>query len=516
VSHRATPSIYPPPFMACPLSSPTPRLIALVGLALALLCGTTPAVAEPLPPEVAKKEASDRFDQGLRLFEEGDNAGALAEFRRAYELLPMPSVLFNIGLVCAQMGRPVDAADSLDRVLSNPGDLGADDLAKAARVRAEQLRRIGTVTVELTTPGAVVEVDGVDVGRTPFSQPIRVSVGTHAMAVLAPGYHPARQAITLAGGESRVWHPELVRLDTARARLRVKSGLPDAEVLVDGKSRGRTPLGTELSVAPGTHRVELRRPGYVTEVQTVTVAEGADTEIAIDPDPDPSALGASGQRVAIVASEPGALVRVDGKNQPPMTESVLLLPGTHLVRVERSGFFPAEQSVKIASSGSTSSVRIDLVPTPETRADYERSARSQRTWAWITIGAGAVVTGGSVAFLFYNQGQVKDAQKKYDAVVYQSEDHSGRNCDPFRPGFDRTQCEAALDGAYQKLEDTKHRNIIGYVGVGVGGAAMVTGAVLLVVSKDPDHYRTKSGALGPEVRWQPWFGLGAAGVEGRF
>jgi hypothetical protein len=187
-----------------------------------------------------------------------------------------------------------------------------------------------------------------------------------------------------------------------------------------------------------------------------------------------------------------------------------------VVRVERSGFFPAEQTVNVDINASTSSVRIDLVPTPETRTEYERSARAQHTWAWVTIGAGAAIAGGSVAFLVYNAGQIKDAQRDYDAAVYQSEDHSGRNCDPFRAGFDRTQCEATLDGSYDTLQDAKHRNIIGYVGVGVGGAAVVTGVVLWLLAKDPSRYRTQPGELGPAIHWRPWVGLGAVGVNGHF
>ena len=71
----------------------------------------------------ARAEARERFDRGLRLFEEGDNGGALAEFKRAHELVPNPLVLFNIGLVYAALGRPVEATDALDRVLRDAGRL---------------------------------------------------------------------------------------------------------------------------------------------------------------------------------------------------------------------------------------------------------------------------------------------------------------------------------------------------------------------------------------------------------
>ena len=87
-------------------------------------------------------EARERFDRGLRLFDEGDSAGALAEFKRAHELVPNQLVLFNIGLVYAALGRPVEATDALDAVLRDSGRLPADKLERARRTRDEQAARI--------------------------------------------------------------------------------------------------------------------------------------------------------------------------------------------------------------------------------------------------------------------------------------------------------------------------------------------------------------------------------------
>src|SRR5450432_3696495 len=78
-----------------------------------------------------KAEAAARFDRGLQLFNEGDNAGALAEFKQTYAIMPNPVVLFNIGLVYAAMGRPVDAVDALSAVV------GAASLSPEQHERAQ-------------------------------------------------------------------------------------------------------------------------------------------------------------------------------------------------------------------------------------------------------------------------------------------------------------------------------------------------------------------------------------------
>src|SRR5271154_2835885 len=107
------------------------RALALT-LSTTLLCAvaSSTALAQPAAPtEAARQEARDRFDRGLKLFNDGDNPGALAEFKRAFELIPNPLVLYNIGLVYAAMGRPVEAVDALDKVLATQGALSGDRLA---------------------------------------------------------------------------------------------------------------------------------------------------------------------------------------------------------------------------------------------------------------------------------------------------------------------------------------------------------------------------------------------------
>src|ERR1700735_3447655 len=121
------------------------RALALT-LSTTLLCAVVPSVAlaqQAALTEGVRQEARDRFDRGLKLFNDGDNPGALAEFKRAYELIPNPLVLYNIGLVYAAMGRRVEAVDALDKVLASTGVLTGERLARAKQTRDEQAQRVG-------------------------------------------------------------------------------------------------------------------------------------------------------------------------------------------------------------------------------------------------------------------------------------------------------------------------------------------------------------------------------------
>src|SRR5260221_14233863 len=161
-------------------------------LALALALGmATPwfplgarAQSPTQPSDTARAEARDRFDRGLRMFNAGDNAGALAEFKRTYELTANVVVLYNIGLVYAQMGRAVEATEALDRVLASPGSLSQERLTLARHTRDEQGARVAEVIVVSSVDGAAVEVDGGGGGKAPLAQALRVTSGTHVIGAL--------------------------------------------------------------------------------------------------------------------------------------------------------------------------------------------------------------------------------------------------------------------------------------------------------------------------------------------
>src|SRR6185503_13101426 len=146
-----------------------------------------------------RREAAQRFDRGLKLFNEQDNAGALAEFRRANELSPQLLVVYNIGLVYAAMGRPVEAVGALEEALRSRDALKPALRSRAESVLAEQSARIGRVRVMTRPEGARIEVDGVAAGKRPLAEPLRVASGTHVVGAVLEEHAPARKEVTVAG-----------------------------------------------------------------------------------------------------------------------------------------------------------------------------------------------------------------------------------------------------------------------------------------------------------------------------
>jgi hypothetical protein len=451
------------------------------------------AQSRAVPTEAARSEARDRFDRGLRLFNGGDNAGALVEFRRAYELVENSTVLYNIGLVYAQMGRAVEATDALNLVLATPGTLSADRLTLARKTRDEQASHIAEVALEANVASARVEVDGVEVAATPLAGPLRVPSGTHVIALVAPGFSPQRKEVAIAGGQKEALRFELVAMQGRLAHLAVKTHVPGADLYADDQRVGVTPLSATVSLAPGAHRIELRRAGYAAASANITLSDGAAGEVTLEPEEDRGAL-ASGGQLALEVTESQPVVTIDGRSRGIYTSPLRLVAGPHHLLVERGDFEPAEREVTI-DPGRTTGVRVTLEPTPDFRSHYISHAQAQRTWGLAGVIGGAAVLAGGIGLVVYDGQQRADGTAKQQSIVAQNV--PGGACDKAQdmgtPLF-QMNCVAPLTVANAKVDDANTRDYVGWSAVGVGGAATILGLVLLVTSDDAHKYDTPKSA----------------------
>ncbi len=461
--------------------------------------------AAPVTP-AARQEAAERFDRGVRLFNQGENAGALVEFKRAYELTSDPLLLFNIGLVFAEQKRPVDAVDALDRLLASPAKLTPDQRAKAQRVRAEQAAFIAFIEVATSAP-AVIDVDGIEVGRTPMVGPARIAAGTHQIGAVAPGYAPSHRSIDIAGGETQKISFDLVPGEAALGHLGIHTSLPGADVFVDGKPvPGKTPLRSTLAVPPGEHQIELRREGYRAATQAVRIDLGSVAEIKLEPQVDPLALERVAGNLQVVATEPGAVVSVDGQASVSTAQAVRLPAGPHHLAISCNGFQSAELETEVAQ-GSTQTVRVQLDPTLETRDAYLARIHQRRVWGWTigAVGAAATITG--VVLVITGQKALNDANANLSTVEQGMVRRGGGVCDP-ATYIDPVVCQAMLDDANNRVSNAKLRLTIGYVTGGVGIAGLVTGAVLLLTGDDPARYEHTGLARAGVTGWTTGSGGG--------
>ncbi len=126
----------------------------------------------------------------------------------------------------------------------------------------------GSVEVASNVPGALVAIDGRQLGPAPQRAELRS--GPHQLSVLKNGYQAyEREVLVLPGRSVRVE----ARLEAEAPRLRVDADVPGASVFLDRKPVGRTPFeGRDL--APGTHRLNVTAEGYDMYSETIELLPG--------------------------------------------------------------------------------------------------------------------------------------------------------------------------------------------------------------------------------------------------
>ena len=475
-------------------------------LALALLRPPPARAATPVAADARRREAAERFDRGMALLDEGDHAGALAELTRAYELVPHPQVLFDIGLVYVAMSRPVEATRTFDEVLAAPGRLPKDSVELARRKRDEQARRVGRLAITTNVPATVL-ANGIAVGKTPLPEPLPIAAGALVVTVASPGYLPLRKEITVAGETTATLALELVASELRLAHLEVRTPLPDVDVFVDGERVARTPLASTLTLPPGRRVLQMRRRGYRPWQKEVALGDGARGAIDFDLD---EAEGEPGRgRLVLAVSENDPDIAIDGRARGAYRGPLALPPGLHQLRVARAGFVATERLVSVPEGGDAT-VRVTLVPTPQTRAEHKQRAQTQRRWGWMTgIGGAAAAVAGAALFTL-NRGGLADARDQRDVLV-------GMQANCRATGMEES-CAAELHAADADVNTHKLRQNVGLGALAVGLAAAGVGTALLLTADDPERYDRPPRDFDTPPALSGWLAPGAGGLAlaGRF
>ena len=174
-----------------------PRTLAAILLAMALMAAV-PAAADD------KADAIALFKTGNKLREAKDYAGALVQYRAAYKLLPSFKIDFNIALTLAKMGRNPEAARAYERFLETGKGKSPKKMIRLAKKKLRRLKKkIAVVTVSCNVEGAVVKVDGKEVGKTPLAAGIYLEPGKHRVEVGKQSHEPFSRELKLRKGKRK-------------------------------------------------------------------------------------------------------------------------------------------------------------------------------------------------------------------------------------------------------------------------------------------------------------------------
>jgi hypothetical protein len=200
-----------------------------------------------------------------------------------------------------------------------------------------------TVTITSEPDGSVITIDGISAGRTPLKT-LRLKTGQHNVVAEYPDYVSARVLLIAKPAESTNMP---LKLSPDFGSLRVTSLPNGAEVLIDGKSVGRTPLDMD-KVKAGQHVLEVKGDAlaYSPWRRTVQVLRATTTE------PIEASLSRREAYVIIASQPPGANVFVDGYRAGQTSLKLKLLGGQHELRTTLDGYAPQTQTIQIVPPDS--------------------------------------------------------------------------------------------------------------------------------------------------------------------
>jgi len=269
---------------------------------------TAPAWADEEPWRTAR----GRYEHGVELAKRGDYQAALAEFNAAYAASPHFAVLYNIGQAELALGRPLKAIAVLERYLHD----GKDDVpAERRRAVQAQIAPLASVFASLSVttepPGALIQIDGAMVGRSPLP-PARVSAGSHVVTATRANAPAATRVVVLREGERQAL--ELPLPATEDGSLSLQCWELGVQPYLDGEPVELGKAGLGVPVGPGRHTVRFTAPGRVWREQFVEVPPGVraavfcGTVASTTPQPVPAAQIERGFPYGYVLAGAGVVV----------------------------------------------------------------------------------------------------------------------------------------------------------------------------------------------------------------
>jgi CRISPR/Cas system-associated exonuclease Cas4 (RecB family) len=317
------------------------------------------------------------------------------------------------------------------------------------------------LVVETAPAGAEVKIDGHPAGKTPLRRD-DLPIGSHEIEISLKGHHVVTRSVKLQ--KQKVTKLE-ERLLARTGSLTVATTPAGAEVIVDGKVLGKTPLAP-TAVLEGEHVVTLQLERYGSATRRVMINEGGSASISVT-------LSASPGVLSVSTTPAGAAVTLDGKVvgvTPYRLESVPV--GAHTVRVQLADHKVVEQRAPIGPAQVLDlAIPLELTDAARAAINLESARAANQIWmisAWAT---GAIGVGVGAFFLNRDhQEQLAVDEAIFGYNSYGLGDHL----------LDENELAAravVVSDAQYDLDNGKSR-AFGITGVAVGAALLCVGSYL--------------------------------------
>ncbi|MDX1482218.1 MAG: PEGA domain-containing protein [Woeseiaceae bacterium] len=257
-----------------------------------------------------------------------------------------------------------------DRYLPFEDVLPMAGLGREEVVDVQLVPRWANVTIRSEPADAVVYRGESQVGRTPVT--LELMEGRHELSVVREGFKAWDGVIDASPNDDRTL--PTIELEPANAVLTVNSVPRGANVTVDGRYRGQSPI--RLALSPGVdYRIGLSKAGYGSTERRVRLEAAASRSITVD-------LSARTGEVTVQVSPADAEVYLDGRLRSSGTASFDLPSSPHRLEVRKPGYETYARTVT-PRPGYPQTIQVSLLS--------EEQARLRSVAASMTTSQGQVL-----------------------------------------------------------------------------------------------------------------------------
>ncbi len=276
---------------------PGRSLVGVVGLAILVSSVLASAPAHAQSP-ARLDQARMLFSAGAKAYETGQFNAAIQAFEDANKIVPKPQIVFSIAQAHRRQyylakepehlreairryreyvdsvkegGRVSDAAQALAELEPIAARTAIDPSAPSRPAPKDPARVMVMTQVE----GARVAIDG---AAAKAGLAVELKPGKHHISTTADGYFPDERDVQAV---DNALVPVDVSLRERPARL-IVGALAGAQVSLDGRPAGTTPLTSPIEVPPGTHLVTVTRNGHVGYSQELELARDQRKQLAVE------------------------------------------------------------------------------------------------------------------------------------------------------------------------------------------------------------------------------------------
>ena len=321
--------------------------------------------------------------EGYRPFEQMLNIGAAQKF--AFQLEKAPARLdikfpaTNDGARGAEIFVDGQPAGTVPQLVDLPGGRHLVEVRKpgmkvyteTVEVKAAETRpvwvimlsdvRTGGLIVSADVPADVV-VDGQPRGQAPVVVD-NLTEGEHVVEVRRnePGAAPWRQNVRVVGSQQTKVHANTTPPPPAAGTLMVVTSVGEAEVQIDGVSKGAP--GQPISLSPGQHSITVTAKGHKAVTKVVEIEAGKPRVERIEMEGDAMTRKVGMIRIVMANPIDGAQYYINGRRYDEMAalsdSGVEIASGKVIVVAKKDGFGQDSRELTLAA-GSTETVTLNL------------------------------------------------------------------------------------------------------------------------------------------------------------